>query len=103
MSFVLIYTIHKDLAAAQVITNALLQKKIIACANFFPITSSYTWKGKIETTTEVAAILKTKINNWDVVKEYIELHHPYEVPCIIKLAEVESNSSYASWIQEETL
>jgi uncharacterized protein involved in tolerance to divalent cations len=28
--------------------------------------------------------LKTKIENWEVVKEFIEKNHEYEIPCIIK-------------------
>jgi periplasmic divalent cation tolerance protein len=102
MKFILIYTTHKNLEEAEKITNYLLQEKLIACVNFFPITSSYSWKGEIVTAQEMTAILKTRIENWDTVKTYIEKNHPYETPCIIKLAEVEANDSYASWIQEET-
>lgn len=102
MKFILIYTTYKNLEDAQNITNHLLNEKLIACVNFFPITSQYIWKGSIETSNEITAILKTRIDNWDKVKDYIEKNHPYETPCIIKLAEVESNDSYASWIQKET-
>lgn len=101
MKFILIYTTHKTIGDAQKITDYLLHKKHIACVNFFPITSQYRWKGNIETSNEVLAILKTRIENWNTV-EYIQNNHPYETPCIIKLAEVEANDSYASWIQEET-
>lgn len=90
------------MSEAEKITNHLLNEKLIACANFFPITSSYHWKGSIETAQEIVTILKTRIENWDVVRKYIEANHPYETPCIIKLAEVEANDSYESWIQEET-
>lgn len=87
---------------AQKVANYLLSQKLIACVNFFPITSQYRWKGAIETSNEITAILKTRIDNWDIVKEYIETNHPYETPCIIKLAEVEANDSYTAWIQSET-
>lgn len=86
---------------ARKITDYLLKEKLIACANFFPIISSYQWKGSIESSEEITAILKTRIENWTKIKEYIEVNHTYEIPCIIKLAEVEANDSYASWIQEE--
>ena len=102
MKFILIYTTHKSIEEAQKITDYLLNKKLIACVNFFPITSQYRWKEKIETSNEVVAILKTRINNWEMVKELVETNHSYETPCVIKLAEVEANDSYASWIQEET-
>ena len=102
MKFILIYTTHNTLEEAQKITDYLLKEKLIACVNFSSITSQYRWKGNIETSNETVAILKTKIENWDKVKKYIERNHPYKTACIIKLAEVEANDSYASWIQEET-
>ncbi len=102
MKFILIYTTFKSSEEAQNIINHLLNNKLIACVNFFPITSQYRWKGDIVTSNEITAILKTRIGNWRKVKEYIEKHHTYEVPCIIKLATVQANDSYSSWIHEET-
>lgn len=102
MKFILIYTTYKSLEDAQNIIDYLLNEKFIACANLFPITSQYRWKNGIETSNEITAIFKTRTENWNKVKEYIEKNHSYEIPCIIKLAEVEANDSYASWIQEET-
>ncbi len=102
MKFILIYTTHRDKEAARQIVEPLLKKHLIACANYFPIESSYWWKGAIETAGEVVALLKTRTENWEKVKTYIEAHHPYETPCIIRLAEVEANDTYAKWIQDVT-
>lgn len=102
MKFILIYTTHKSLEEAKKITDLLLNERLIACANFFPITSSYHWKGQIETSEETVAILKTRVDNWDKVKDIVLANHPYETPCVIKLGEVEANESYATWIQNET-
>jgi len=102
MKFILIYTTHKNTEEAEKICSPLLKEKLIACVNYFPITSSFHWKGEIVTTSEITAILKTRIENWEKVKEYIESNHPYETPCVIKLAEVEANDSYSEWIQTES-
>ncbi len=40
-------------------------------------------------------------DNWDPVKNFIEKHHEYEVPCIMKLATAEANQSYENWIHEQ--
>lgn len=47
-------------------------------------------------------IYKTSSENYEAVKSNIESSHKYEVPCIIKLATVEANTSYEEWIQSET-
>ena len=103
MPFILIYTTHKDLASAKQITDALLQNKMIACVNFFPISSEYHWKGEIASSNEIVAILKTTKTNWPKVRDFIEENHPYETPCIIKLGEVEANQGYADWVQGEVV
>jgi|SRR3989344_2777013 len=101
MTFIILYVTHKNLENAQKIASHLLQKKLIACANFFPITSSYWWKGKIENSEEIVSLLKTRKENWEKVKSEIKKIHPYETPCIMKI-NAEANADYESWINEET-
>ena len=101
MTFISIYVTHKNLEDAQKIASHLLQKKLIACANFFPITGSYCWKGKIENSEEIVSFLKTRKENWEKVKSEIKKIHPYETPCIMKI-NVEANEDYESWINDET-
>src|SRR3989344_1607803 len=99
---ILIYCTHKNKEEAEKITTILLKKKLIACANFLNIESSYLWKGKIETGQECVSLLKTKDELWKAVKEEIERLHPYEIPCILRI-NIETNTIFNSWIQEETI
>lgn len=87
---------------AEKVSSYLLQQKSIACVNFFPIKSSYWWKGNIESSDEIVSLLKTKNENWEKVKSEIMKIHPYETPCIIKMS-VEANEEYESWINKETI
>jgi len=101
MKFIIIYTTHQNRQEASKIISHLLKKRIIACANLFPIESTYFWKGKIESSKEIAVILKTRKENWEKVRDEIKNIHPYETPCIIKI-NVESNSDFANWICKES-
>ncbi|USN56850.1 MAG: divalent-cation tolerance protein CutA [Candidatus Peribacteria bacterium] len=87
---------------AEKVSSHLLQQKSIACVNFFPIKSSYWWKGNIESSDEIVSLLKTKNENWEKVKSEIMKIHPYETPCIIKMS-VEANDEYESWINKEAI
>ena len=102
MGFIIIYVTHKSIEEAKRITSHLLNKKLIACGNFFPIEACYWWKNNIETANEFVSILKTRIENWSSVKSEIEKIHTYEVPCIMKF-NVEANESYEKWIYDETI
>lgn len=101
MKFITIYVTHKNLKQAKKIVKPLLENRLIACANYYPIDSTYNWNKKIVKETEIVSLLKTKPENWWIVKTEIEKNHPYEIPCIIK-NEVESNEKYAKWIYKET-
>lgn len=98
MGFIIIYITHKNIKEAKKVVSYLLKKKLIKCANFLPIKSSYWWKGKIENNNEIVTILKTKKENWKKVNLEVKKIHPYEIPCIMKL-NVESNKEYESWIK----
>lgn len=102
MSFIAIYVTHKNMEEAEKVSSRLLQQKLIACVNFFPIKSSYRWKGKIESSEEIVSLLKTRTENWEKVKNEVMKIHPYETPCIIKMS-VKANDAYESWIKKETI
>ncbi|MBP9728110.1 MAG: divalent-cation tolerance protein CutA [Candidatus Moranbacteria bacterium] len=101
MNFIVIYITHKNKKEAKKVAEALLRDRLIACVNYFPIESSYWWKGELATAKEIVTLVKTKKENWAKVKKAVEAIHPYETPCIMKF-DVESNVSYAKWIKDET-
>ncbi|MEM8908863.1 MAG: divalent-cation tolerance protein CutA [Bacteroidota bacterium] len=100
MSFIAVYITHGTENAAQKITDYLLQKKLIACANIFPINSMYWWQEKIAQDKEWVSIVKTIPENWDLLQREVEAIHPYSVPCIMKI-EVSANTAYEAWIRQE--
>ncbi len=96
---IIIYTTNPNLKEAKKIGKCLLEKKLIKCANYFPIESAYQWEGKIENSKEVVAIFKTAKKNWKKIKEEVEKMHSYEIPCILKI-EVETNKKFEKWVGE---
>lgn len=102
MTFAFLYVTAKDKAEAQRISQHLLKKKLIACANIFPIESWYWWKGKIVGGNEAVVILKTVKNKVAVVRKEIERIHSYEIPCIAEI-EVKVNGKYGGWLEEQLL
>ncbi len=100
MAFIAIYITHKNMEEAEKVVLYLLKIKLIKCANYFPIKSTYPWKGKIENTNEIVSLLKAKKENWNKIKTEVKNMHPYEVPCIMKF-NVEANKEYEDWINED--
>jgi periplasmic divalent cation tolerance protein len=91
MPFILLYVTHPSKPEAMQISTELLKKRYIACVNYLPIESTYWWDEEIQTGTEILTIYKTRKENYEAVKNFIELSHVYDTPCIIRLAEVTAN------------
>ena len=100
MHFIIVYITHGTELTAKKIANYLLDKKLVACANIFPISSAYWWKEKIQSEKEWVSIVKTVPELWERLQEEVEAVHPYDVPCIMKI-EAEANKAYVNWIRNE--
>lgn len=100
MACTFLYVTAHDKSEARKISKHLLQRKLIACANIFPIESMYRWKGKIVEGKEAVLILKTMKNKVTMVRKEIEQIHSYEIPCIIEI-DVKVNEKYGRWMAEQ--
>jgi periplasmic divalent cation tolerance protein len=84
------------------IVKELLKKKLIACANIFPISSIYYWENKLEEEAEVGIIMKTREQLVDkVITEFKNLHS-YDVPCIVSWKIDKGFNKYLAWVGSET-
>lgn len=102
MSFSLLYVTHPSKPEAVRVTVALMNARLIACANYYPMDSVYWWEWRLTSATEIMTIYKTQTEYTHEVEAMITSLHKYETPCIIRLAEVTANASYEEWIQSET-
>ncbi|UCF07916.1 MAG: divalent-cation tolerance protein CutA [Thermoplasmata archaeon] len=102
MSFYMVYVTCKDDQEAKNVANHLLEKRLIACANMFPVKSLYRWKGNIESDDEIAVLMKTEDIHKDSIIEEIKALHSYEVPCIEFILITDGNPEYLQWIGDET-
>ncbi|MBU1036519.1 divalent-cation tolerance protein CutA [Patescibacteria group bacterium] len=99
---ILIYTVCKNKTEAKKIALMLLKLKLIACANFWPITSVYSWKSKIVTGKEIVLLLKTRKNYYKKIESVIKKVHSYEAPCILKIEVDKAEGEYLQWLFKET-
>jgi periplasmic divalent cation tolerance protein len=98
---IIVYITYPNMDEAKKVVNHLLDKRLIACANFFPVQSVFRWEGKITNSEEVVSICKTKEENWSKIKSEVKKLHSYDVPCIINL-NAEANEEFEAWVKEET-
>ncbi len=97
-----IYIVAKDEAEAKKITQFLITEKLVACVNYFPIKSTYRWKGNVEEAKEVAMIAKTQADLVDRVIGRVKQLHSYEIPCVVSWIIEKGNQKYLEWVKEST-
>ena len=100
MSYIFIYITNPNKITAKKIAKALLQEKLIACANIFPINSLYLDKGGIKESDEYAMICKSHNSHFKAIEGILDKIHPYDVPCIAKFA-IDPGQKYQEWLSSE--
>ena len=102
MKPVVIISTYPTKKSISIVANELVKNKIVACVNISKISSIYSWKGKLENTSEYLAIFKTVRKNKVLLKKKIKETHPYDVPEIAEINITSINKSYLDWLIDST-
>jgi len=100
--YTFVYITAPNVKEAEKIGKILVEEKLAACVNIFPIRSIYRWKGKIEKAREVVLIAKTKKTLFSKLAKRVAEIHPYEIPCIVGFDIKQGNEEFLEWIDGET-
>lgn len=99
---VLMYVTTSGEDEAARIARALVEERLVACANILPpVRSFYRWEGKVQDDREVVFVAKTtRALVSDVIRRVQEMHS-YDVPAILALPILEGNADYLQWVGDE--
>ena len=81
----LVVTALPESPATDRLVEAVLQRRLAACAQVLASTSSYWWKGRIEIAGERVVWFKTTPKRVGALFRFLAEEHPYEVPEIIEI------------------
>lgn len=100
---VLVYSVYGSHETAKATAAALLEARLIACANIFPaIAVLYRWEGEVVDDDAVAAIFKTRNAVVQTVRDEVRRLHEDDVPVVLTLDVADVNSDYLSWLVADT-
>ncbi|MDI6603460.1 MAG: divalent-cation tolerance protein CutA [Patescibacteria group bacterium] len=97
---IFIYSTFPSKREAKEIGEKLVEKKLAACVNIFPIESLYIWQEKIVKDKEFAAIIKTKKENFKEVEKFVLKNHSYDTPCILEIPIGRVTKKYLKWLNK---
>ncbi|MCP4542578.1 MAG: divalent-cation tolerance protein CutA [Chloroflexi bacterium] len=100
--YIQVMTTTDTQATAQAIASALVEKRLAACVQIVgPITSTYWWQDKIETSQEWLCIIKSAQDLYQVLEKAILKIHPYDVPEILAVPVTAGHEDYLRWLNNE--
>ena len=89
-----------DKETAKAIAKVLVETRLAACVQMFPIQSVYLWKDKICDEGEIMLFIKSKASLFDKISAVIKENHTYEVPEIILVPIKNGLPEYLNWIDD---
>lgn len=102
METVFLYITATDRTQAQMLATALLEARLIACANIFDgVSSLYWWEGKIEQTQEAVLICKAPAAHQAAIIAEVKRLHSYDIPCVVALPVSSGNPDFLQWIADQ--
>ncbi|MCG8568477.1 MAG: divalent-cation tolerance protein CutA [Desulfobacterales bacterium] len=89
-------------ASAQKIARELIREQLAACVQLTPVTSVYTWEGRVEEEREIRLTIKTRTALYKEVENHIRRNHEYQVPQILRIPIETGLPDYLNWIEQNT-
>lgn len=98
----LISTTLESRSDAEKMAIALLEKRLIACAQITgPVSSSYWWQEKIVSSEEYLLMMKSDESLYNKLEQHIQESHPYETPEIVATVITHLSEDYRQWLEKE--
>ena len=92
-----------DSDTAEKLATGLVEERLAACVNILPeIRSIYRWGGELQKDREALMIVKTRGDRQGELQNWLQRHHPYEVPEILALNVSAGSADYMNWVFNET-
>lgn len=85
---------------AEAVASELVEARLAACAQVWPIRSIYRWQDKVERAQEHRLEAKTTAAALPALEARVRERHSYDVPEIIAVPVVHASADYARWVRE---
>ena len=92
-------TTTANLEEANRLGRILVEERLAACATLIPaVESIYSWKGKVETSSETILMLKTGSDQLTALEARLHELHSYETPEFLVLGVEAGSHAYLAWM-----
>ena len=84
---------------AESLAELIVERRLAACVQVLSeMRSFYVWEGTVQREPEHLLLIKTKVEKWDELCEFITLNHSYTVPEIVAVEAERVSGPYREWL-----
>jgi periplasmic divalent cation tolerance protein len=98
LPYLFVQVTARDADEAWTIARTIVERKLAAAAQVFPIRSCYWWQGELTEDNEYLIFMKTRAEAYEALEACVRELHSYQVPAIFALPIVAGSESYLHWI-----
>ena len=102
MALLAVLTTVANRDQAQRLAQAMVERRLAACAQINPIDSVYRWQGEVRQESEQRVLFKTTEAAYPALQAALLEQHPYELPQIVAFTLSPVFEPYAQWVAEQT-
>ena len=98
----IIISTFPDKDSAKKTAKLLVERRLAACVQMFPIESVYIWKDEICDESEIMLFMKSRTDLFSQIVAAIREVHSYKVPEIVQMPITDGLPEYLKWIGDCT-
>jgi periplasmic divalent cation tolerance protein len=99
---IFIYTTCASVDEAKLLGKLIIEKKLGACVDYWPIDSMYIGEDGLKELSQVMMLITTFEPKFEEVNDFMSKHHSYSIPLVAGLDIHRINRSYKEWLTEKT-
>ena len=97
---IFVYSTVKDQAEAEMLAALLVERRLAACVNMWPIRSTYMSRNGVEKVNEYAILAQSTESKFQQIEDLIHMHHSERVPCVAGFEVRRINHEFKEWLVE---
>jgi periplasmic divalent cation tolerance protein len=97
---VFIYTTCASLEEARRLGSLMIERKIAACVDYWPVESCYMWEGSMQCASQAMLMITTLEAKTQHVDDLLSENHSYSIPLIAGVDIRRLNRRYKEWMAE---
>jgi periplasmic divalent cation tolerance protein len=97
--FLLLQTTCNDEADCTRLARGLVEARLAACVQRWPVQSCFHWKGKVEESSEWLLVAKVRRADYSAAEAWLLAHHPYELPECVAVRLDAGAPAFLAWWQ----